>query len=722
MFRLPEEVTTVADRLKSEGYRTAAFVGAFVLDRRFGLEQGFEVYDDELPGRNPDEPMEFAERRAEEVVARARAFIESHKDERFFVWVHVYDPHLPYHAPSPYAERYPGRAYDAEVAYTDSALGPLLSSVNAEDTAIVVIGDHGEGLGDHGESSHTLFVYDSTMRVPLLLRAPGVPSGIRVERQVRSVDVAPTLLELAGLVPGGPMDGTSLLGAWQQPSDEETAAYGETFGTLYQFNWSELRFLRKGGFKFIEAPNPELYDLRADPGETTNLWSETPSDVGKRLRRELNRMASGETRAAAEPVDEETRRRLESLGYVSSNPKSAARGALPDPKDRVEIFVRVEELLAPGVPVETQIRGLREVLALEPENILAQKRVAGLLAHQGRLEEAVREYQKLLRIAEFDSKDWENLISALLLLRRGEEALALADQAVREFPSHPELHVLKGEALEQKVRLSEAAGSYTKAIELRPELPENYWRRGTIALALGDQQSAERDFREALEREPRFEEARLALGRLLSETGRAAEAKELLGKAESAGAKAALAEAEIASGRYEEARALLEEAVALDPEHVRALALLGPLYGRAGKLALAEATLEKAIALGETSAEIRRNLALVYQSQGKLKKAISELQQATEANPSDPSVWFALGNALLRGGDVRRSAESFERALALRPEWPEATFNLALAYQSGGQPRKAADAYRRFLATNEGASDPERRAEAERRLASLEKR
>jgi tetratricopeptide (TPR) repeat protein len=548
-----------------------------------------------------------------------------------------------------------------------------------------------------------------------------VPSGIHVERQVRSVDVAPTLLELAGLVPEGPMNGASLLGAWKQPSDEEPAAYGETFGTLYQFNWSELRFLRKGGFKFIEAPKPELYDLRADPGETTNLWSETPSDVGKRLRRELIRMATEEKRAAVEPVDEETRRRLESLGYVASSPKSAALGALPDPKDRVEIFVRVEELLAPGVPVETQIRGLREVLALEPGNILAQKRIAGLLADQGRLEESVSEYQKLLRIAEFDSRDWENLISALLLLRRSEEALVLADQSVREYPSHPELHVLKGEALEQKAQLSEARSSYTKAIELRPELPENYWRRGTVALELGDKQGAERDFSEALERNPQFEEGRLALGRLFSETGRAAEAKELLGEATGAGAKAALAEAEIASGRYDEARALLEEAVQLEPENVRALALLGPLYGRAGELELAETTLEKAVALGETSPEIRKNLALVYADQGRTEAALDVLRKATEESPADSSLWFSLGNAYLRARKAGMAAEAFEKALALRPEWPEATFNLALAYQSGGHPKKAAEAYRRYL-SSDVSGDPRRRSEAERRLAALEKR
>jgi choline-sulfatase len=716
-FRVRDEVETVAESLKAEGFATGAFVGAFVLDRRFGLEQGFDLYDDELPGKDPDHPMEFAERRAEDVVARALAFIEAHETERFFVWVHVYDPHLPNNPPPPYAERYPGRAYDAEVAYTDAALGPLLSAVNDDRSAAIVIGDHGEGLGDHGESSHTLFIYDSTMKVPLLVRAPGVPPGTRVERQVRSVDVAPTILELAGVSPREGIDGVSLLGQLGQQSEEELSAYGETLGTLYQFNWSELRFLRKDGFKFIEAPRPELYDLRADPGETNNLWTENPSDVGERLRRELDRIAKAERGADATPVDEETKRRLESLGYVASAPRKDP-GGLPDPKDRVPIFDRLQELLTPGVPVEEQIAGFREVLALEPDNILAQKRIAGLLANQGRLEEAVSEYQRLLRIAEFDTKDWENLVSALLLLNRADEALALTEQALTEFPWYNELQVLRGEALEKTARFGDARRAYAKAIELRPEISENYWRRGTVARKLGDAEGAERDFRESLARDANFEAGRLALARLLSETGRPTEAIELLGEAGSASAKAGLAEAFLASDRYEEARALLEEAVRIDPDNTRALALLGPIYGRAGELPLAAKTLERAVALGETSAEIRRNLALVYMQEGRIPRAVAELQKASEDSPSDAAVWFTLGNAYLRSRNGDRAAQAFESALALRPDWPEATFNLALAYQGAGQSMKAAEAYRRFL-SNVGSADPEKRAEAERRLAAL---
>jgi arylsulfatase A-like enzyme/tetratricopeptide (TPR) repeat protein len=718
IFRLSDEIETVAESLKREGFATGAFVGAFVLDRRFGLAQGFDVYDDELPGGNSD-TLQFAERRGEEVVARAMAFIEERREDRWFVWVHLYDPHLPHDAPAPYAERYPDRAYDAEIAYTDAALEPLLAAANDEETAVIVIGDHGEGLGEHGESSHTLFVYDSTMRVPLLVKAPGVEAGTRVEGQVRSVDVAPTILQLGGASSEATMDGSSLLAPSASEGEGDLAAYGETFGTLYQFHWSELRFLRRDGFKFIEAPRPELYDLGSDPGETRNLWShDSPPEIGKRLRRELDRAAKAEKESPVGAIDEETKRRLESLGYVASSTR-ARTGVLPDPKDRVDIFERTQKLLARDVPPEAQIEGFREILALEPENLMARKRIAGLLAQQGRLEEAVTEYQNVLRVAEFDTKDWENLLSALLLLDRSDEALALLDRALSEFPWHDDLQVLKGEALEESGQLAEARGAYAKAIELSPGEAENYWRRGTLSLKLDDDAGAERDFRESLDRDPSFEEGRLALSRLLSETGRQAEAIGLLGDAGTAGAKAALAEAHIASSRYDEAKALLEEALALEPENTRALALMGPLYGRAGDLAAAAKTLEKAVALGETSPEIRRNLALVYSQQGRLPKAIAELQKASEEAPSDASIWFALGNAQLRSGNGRHAVPAFEKALELKSDWPEATFNLALAYQSSGQPKKAAELYRRFLSTS---GDAERRAEAEKRLAALESR
>jgi arylsulfatase A-like enzyme/tetratricopeptide (TPR) repeat protein len=717
MFQLSGEVETVAETLKQAGFATAAFVGAFVLDRRFGLDQGFDRYDDDLPEKNPVHPIYYAERRAEEVVARAVDWVKSHEGEPFFVWVHLYDPHAPHNAPSPFAERYPGRDYDAEVAYTDSALGPLLEAASGEGTAVVVTADHGEGLGEHGESTHTLFVYDSTMRIPLLVKAPGVAAGLRVERQVRSVDIAPTILELAGLPTRGKLDGVSLLPQLGAGSEPELPAYGETFGTLYQFNWSELRFLRKDGFKLIGAPRPELYDLEADPEELKNLWTDPPPDVGRRLSEELTQLSSLDEPASTLQVDEETRRRLESLGYATSIPSARPQGR-PDPKDRVEVFERMQDLLGPNLSPQAQIDGYREILALEPENALARSRLANELARQGKLEEAVEEFRELLRVGEIDTNSWENLASALLLLNRTEEALALTERAVAEAPWYRELQVLRGEALEKAGRLEEALQSYQTAIDLRPELAENYWRHGVVALQLDDHDRAERDFRESLARDGSFEEGRLSLARLLSQSGRAAEAFEVLeaAKSDTADAKAALAEAHIASESYEAARALLEEARELEPENTLVLALLGPLYGRAGELPRAAATLEKAMALGETSPEIRRNLALVYLRQGKFEAAIAMLNRAIEDAPTDPSLWFSLGNASLRAQRSTRAAEAFERALALKPDWLEATFNLALAYERSGEKAKAVEAYRRFLASSD---DEAKRAEAEKRLASL---
>ncbi len=720
VFRLSDEVETVAETLKGEGFATAAFVGAFVLDRRFGLDQGFDHYDDELPEENEVHPVFFAERRAEEVVARALEWIKVHDHERFFVWVHVYDPHAPHNPPSPFAERYPGRGYDAEVAYTDAALGALLDAVSDGRTAVIVTGDHGEGLGDHGESTHTLFVYDSTMKVPLILKAPDVPAGTRVESQVRSVDIAPTILELAGLSPKAGLDGTSLLRRLRSGGGDDLPAYGESYGPLYQFNWAELKFLRQDGFKYIEAPRRELYDLRADPKETNNLWSDHPPPIGRRLREELQKASESEKPISTVEVDEETTRRLESLGYLTSasNRNSSQR---PDPKDRVEVFERMQVLLAPDLSLEQQIEGYREILSLEPENILAQKRLAEGLAQKGQLEEAVEEFQRLRRISELDTKDWENLVSALLLLNRTEEALALVEQAVADAPWYRELQVLRGEALEKAGRLEEALSAYQRAIELRPEDPENHWRHGMVALEMGDRGGAERDFRKSLALDSSFQEGRLALARLLSQSGRAAEAVELLGEIdlETAAAKVALAEAHLAAERYDLARSLLEDAVRLEPENTRALAILGPVYGRAGELPAAARTLEKAIALGETSPEIRRNLALVYLQQGKPQAAIAELRKASEEAPGDGSIWFALGNAYLRGRDGNRAVEAFERAIGLKPDWPEATFNLALAYESARRPKKAAEFYRRFLSG--GSDDREKRADAEKRLARLER-
>jgi arylsulfatase A-like enzyme/Flp pilus assembly protein TadD len=719
---LPGEVETLAERLKGAGYSTAAFVGAFVLDSRFGLEQGFDHYDDDLPEENPLSNAYYAERRAEKVVSRALDWAREREDQKLFVWVHLFDPHAPYLPPPPFDRSYADRPYDGEIAYVDRSLAPLLEAF--EDGVTLVTADHGESLGEHGESTHALFLYDATLRVPLLLRAPGIEPGTRVEAQVRTADIAPTLLDLAGEAPRNELDGKSLLPLVTGEQTEGRAAYGESLSPYFNFHWAKLRALRTDRFKIIDAPRRELYDLASDPGERNNLWTDEPPPPARELLRELERLtALDQEEAAAAPLDEETVRRLESLGYASGSSPAPESSLLPDPKDRVEVFETLQGILArtDAAPDEL-VTEYRKVLALEPENAWARIRLANVLADERRYEEAVVEFQALTRSSALEARGYKNLGVALLLLDRVDEALEITERALDESPWDPDMHVLRGEALERAGRLEEALSSYDAAIAREPEDAENYWRKGAVLQKLERVEDAEKELRRAVDLDPDPEAPKVALARLLTSTGREGEALRLLapsaGKEASATVKVGLAEIELASGRPDAALALLEEARAAEPENGRALVLLGPMYAQRGNLTEARQVLERALALGEKTPEVRRNLALVYQQSGNLPGAIRELREASVSAPRDASVWFSLGNAYLRSGRFGDAASALETCLELDASREEALFNLALAYEQGGQRRLAADAYRRYLSTN--VQDERRRMEAEKRIRRLD--
>ncbi len=721
-FTLSSGVETIAERLKASGYSTGAFVGAFVLDSRFGLEQGFDHYDDDLPEENPLSNAYYAERGAEEVVSRALGWMGGREDEKLFVWVHLFDCHAPYLPPAPFDRRYASRPYDGEIAYVDRAIGPLLKAF--EGGATIVTSDHGESLGEHGESTHALFVYDPTMRVPLLLRAPEAKPGSVVEAQVRTADIAPTILELAGLEPEADLDGKSLLAFLRGEETASRAAYGESFTPFFNFNWAKLRSIRDGRYKLIDAPRRELYDLIDDPGEAKNLWADHPPSAASDLLRELERIATldeGEERGAA-AIDEGTARRLESLGYVASpSPRAGEEAGLADPKDRIEVYERLHGILArqDSSPDEL-VSEYRKVLDLEPANLWARIRLANLLADEERYEEALVEYRTLIGASVMDARAFQNLGVALLLLDRVEEALELTEGAVEARPWDPDVHVLRGEALERAKRPEDAKAAYDRAVDLEPEDAENYWRRGAVLQKLGRNAEAENELRRAMELDPALESAKLALARLLTSTGRHGEALSLLqpsGNEVSPGVKVGLAEVELASGRPEEALSLLEEAREDDPDNSRTLLLLGPLYAGRGRLEEARTVLERAVALGEKGPEVRRNLALVYMQSGKLPAALRELESASRDAPDDASIWFSLGNAHLRARNPGEAAAALERSLELDPNREEALFNLALAYEQRGERGLAAETYRRYLST--GVQDERRRQEAERRIERL---
>ena len=344
-FYLADEQTTLAEVFKGQGYRTGGFVGAFVLDRRWGIAQGFDTYFDnfDLSKYELAAGIDAAQRPADEVVSRAMAWLKEASNKPSFAWVHLYDPHAPYAAPEPFASRFPATmhgAYDAEVAFVDAQVGRLLDALGdaRDETIVVVTGDHGESLGEHQEQQHGFFVYDAVTQVPLIVAAPGISPGAPTD-QVRIVDVMPTVLEAAGIPVPAAVQGRSLLPA-ARGQRLDLLALSESWYPRYHYGWSELTAVRDGRYKFIAAPRRELYDLLNDPGERTNLAPFNPQRVAalERALGEITGATSGSSKPQApQQVDPDVEERLRALGYVGSSlsPRALEDRPRGDPKDKI---------------------------------------------------------------------------------------------------------------------------------------------------------------------------------------------------------------------------------------------------------------------------------------------------------------------------------------------------------------------------------------------------
>ncbi|MEW6747104.1 MAG: sulfatase-like hydrolase/transferase [Planctomycetota bacterium] len=397
IFSLSRRAVTLAELFKEAGYATGAVVAAFVLDSQFGLDQGFDLYDDRVSSR-VWLAAGLQDRRADEVTARGLEFVAAHAGGPFFLWLHYFDPHGSYDPPSPYKEQYRTSPYYGEVAFMDAEIGRFLAGLRArglmESTLIVAVADHGESLGQHGEDTHGYFIYDSTMRVPLLMRGPRLPQGRRVAGVTRLIDVMPTVLEAAGLeIPPG-LQGISLFdAACGQSPVPELVSYLETYTPFYNFAWCPLEGVRDGDWKYIQAPSPELYDLRSDPGEERNVVA-LHHDVTSRLREKLSAMKGRVTETLAETValSSEAVAQLAALGYTAAPaPTPVFTGR--DPKEVIHL-VRYRNLgcgMADRGDLDGAIREFRRVLVENPENAQVRGFLGSALAMKGLVEEARQE-------------------------------------------------------------------------------------------------------------------------------------------------------------------------------------------------------------------------------------------------------------------------------------------------------------------------------------------
>ena len=508
-YRLPSSTETLAEILKKSGYLTAAFVGAFPLDSRFGLDKGFDVYDDLYGSKNPIRDLTFVERPAEDVNRNALAWLAGHKDQTFFMWVHYFDPHAPYTPPSPFKEDYRGREYDGEIAYTDAAIGSLMEKLAQwklmDRTLIVLTADHGEALGEHQETTHGIFIYDSTLSVPLIFFHPRLaPVQKTVSDPIGLVDIAPTILDLMGLPKGGKMQGTSfkdlLLGGRSRP---QPPGYIESVAAMMDRNWAPLQGIRTAEWKYIEAPIPELYDLKNDPQETNNIIKKNPGQA-QRLQQELKNLIKRYSSPVASRVlqterDKETRDKLMSLGYISGKALSSDANR-PDPKTMIALDNLFNEAIIASETgnLERAGRLYQEVIQKQPNFIIGYEYAAYNDYKMGRLDEAVN----LLKKAVDSDLTTTSLISRLgLYLQeagRAEESIQILEKAVAQDPSYTEAYNYLGVSYFKTGRAEKAVESFKKAIQLDGDYAMAMNNLGNCFLTLKEYDLAIEEYKKAV--------------------------------------------------------------------------------------------------------------------------------------------------------------------------------------------------------------------------------
>jgi choline-sulfatase len=566
LFRLGPNIPTLATILRGIGYRTGAFVGAFVLDARFGLNRGFDVYDDRYGEKPTNDAAEGAERRAEEVVRPATAWIvggdtagtrgqgtrgqspsppvpQSPPGSPWFAWVHLYDPHEPYRAPEPFASQH--EPYDAEVAYTDATVGRLLDDLRTagqlEHTLIVVAADHGESLGEHGERTHGVFVYDVTMRVPVIMSGSafrvqgsgfsflgsGSGSGSRFDGLARLIDLAPTVLDLIGVAAPAAFEGRSIVGGTGAAS-----AYLEAMDANLTRNWAPLSAIVTADRKLIDLPIAELYDLHADPGEATNLFTrdaERARTLQSLLRSTVADFASRGSAAEKTTLSADARQRLQALGYVASSADPAARvyTDADDPKTLVgpaNDLQRAVTAFNSGSRTDA-MAAVRAIVERHGRFATAYGIYASMQRETGDLRGAIATLEDLARRGLADQNVMIVLAGYLQQAGDAGRAIQLLDAVVAAHPDAAEAHNSLGVIYTRLGQHDRARAALRKVLELDPTSAKAYENLAGDELSARELEPAIADLTRALDLDPRLYDTLYNLALALEAAGRHAEAR-----------------------------------------------------------------------------------------------------------------------------------------------------------------------------------------------------
>lgn len=497
-YKLSEKAITLAEILRSNGYATGAVVGSFILDSGFGLDQGFGYYDDEMvsspvtsgtPSQESNRPVlkKLTPRPASAVTSRALSWLHRNMDKRFFLWIHYYDPHYPYNPPPPYSKEYRENPYDGEIVYVDQNVKAiteeLMKNALLDKTLVVIAGDHGESLGEHGEQTHSVFIYESTIKVPLIMRYPGkLPAGIRINAPVSLADVVPTVLDILGIRSQADFNGSSLIDVIHNRSKEDRYIYSESLFSYLTYGWSQIMSIRDSRWKYIRSTDPELYDLSDDPLEKNNLIG-TEEEVAEMLGERLDSMVSStslENMSLAEDINlsAEDRERLTALGYVTAGSISEEDASLRDPKEMIRFHTLIDggNKAIDELRYDDAFKAFSEVIAMsegydaDPNLMkmlgMVHNRMGIIYINRQDTTKAGIEFKKAVELDPGLLDAYHNLGNIHMMNKNYPEAAACFQRAVEIDPDVPGYYITLAKIYTQMGDTHRAQEAYNKAVRL----------------------------------------------------------------------------------------------------------------------------------------------------------------------------------------------------------------------------------------------------------------
>lgn len=636
-YRLEPKLVTLAESFKAAGYKTGGVISTHVLTRSFGFTQGFDFFDDnlqEFPGSDP-------EKVASTVVTIANRWLGQEIQPPFFLWLHFYDPHFPFTPPEPYRTRFAKSLYDGEIAYMDDAIGKIINKLNAlgwmKNTLVIVVGDHGEGLGDHQEPTHGYLIYDSTMRVPLIMSGPGVLQNKVIDSQVGLTDLEPTILEACGIKNESNVDGKSFWKYFQSGTIPPAPVLLENRTIHYQFGWATLSGIRFKDWKWIQAPTPELYDLKSDPHEKNNVAMKEMkrADEMKNIWTRIRPKDEPTTNTSA--LSPEEIEKLESLGYIASGPIGGSVEEGPDPKNYADLLVPIDQLIRARADEKLDLIDplTKEILAKDPKNWYALRVKGELLLKQRKFEEARELLLTLVNASETHPENYTHLAMACEATGRLDEAILWYQKAT----TPPWLH---WPALESLARISVQFPEKVPPAELISKFQqlqaESFRERISLARALAALSAWEPArfwYEKALESKPGSDEAIVGMSQMYQNLGKKDEALKLLAKVKPPTAESLFVSGTILSeqGQKESACTNFMEAMQKDPHNVNLLFGLGYHLSLCDQVDLAVTAYRKALERNPLHPDVLYNLAQLEEQKKHFAEARDLYQKFVKVAP-----------------------------------------------------------------------------------------